>query len=89
VDDVRQGVITARIAAHIGDMVKLGSREKDLEMGRARRDMLWDRQFQIAIDPETARQVRDERAPSDSRVCTMCGDCCALKIIKENIDLAR
>ena len=89
VKDVKQGVITARIAAHIGDMVKLGSREKDLEMGRARRDMLWDRQFEIAIDPETARQVRAERAPSDGRVCTMCGDYCALKIIKENIDLAR
>jgi phosphomethylpyrimidine synthase len=89
VNDVRQGVITARIAAHIGDMVKLGSREKDLEMGRARRDMLWDRQFQIAIDPETAQRVRAERAPFDRRVCTMCGDYCALKIIKENIDLAR
>ncbi len=89
VDDVREGVITARIAAHIGDMVKLGSREKDLEMGRARRDMLWDIQFQIAIDPKTARQVRAERAPTDGRVCTMCGDYCALKIIKENIDLAR
>ncbi len=89
VDDVRQGVITARIAAHIGDMVKLGSREKDLEMGRARRDMLWDRQFQIAIDAETAKQVRAKRSPVDSRVCTMCGDFCALKIIKENIDLVR
>lgn len=89
VDDVRQGVMTARIAAHIGDMVKLNSREKDLEMGRARRDMLWDRQFQIAIDAETAKQVRAKRAPADSRVCTMCGDFCALKIIKENIDLAR
>jgi len=43
----------------------------------------------LALDPETARQVRGERAPSDSRVCTMCGDFCALKIIKENIDLAR
>ncbi len=89
VEDVREGVITARIAAHIGDMVKLGSRENDLEMGRARRDMLWERQFQIAIDPKTARQVRAERAPSDCRVCTMCGDYCALKIIKENIDLSR
>jgi phosphomethylpyrimidine synthase len=58
-------------------------------MGRARRDMLWQKQFQSAIDPETARQVRRDRAPSDDRVCTMCGDDCALKIIKENIDLAR
>lgn len=89
IEDVRQGVITARIAAHIGDMIKNGDRERDLEMGRARRDLLWDRQFEIAIDPETAMQVRRERAPTDSRVCTMCGDYCALKVIKENIDLSR
>lgn len=89
VKDVRQGVVTARIAAHIGDMVKNGTRDLDLEMGRARRDMLWDKQFELALDPETARQVRSARSPSDSRVCTMCGDYCALKIIKENIDLGR
>ncbi|MDD5256507.1 MAG: phosphomethylpyrimidine synthase ThiC [Methanothrix soehngenii] len=89
VEDVRQGVITARIAAHIGDMVKNGARDQDLEMGRARRDMLWEKQFEMALDPETARQVRSERAPSNSMVCTMCGDYCALKIIKENIDLRR
>lgn len=89
VEDVRQGVVTARIAAHIGDMVKNNDRDRDLEMGRARRDMLWEQQFRLAIDPETARRVRAERAPSDKMVCTMCGDYCALKIIKENIDLAR
>jgi phosphomethylpyrimidine synthase len=89
VKDVRQGVVTARIAAHIGDMVKNGTRDQDLAMGRARRDMLWDKQFELALDPETARQVRSARSPSDSRVCTMCGDYCALKIIKENIDLGR
>ena len=71
-----------------GDMVKNNDRVQDLEMGRARRDMLWERQFQLAIDPETAKRVRSERA-SDSMVCTMCGDYCALKIIKENIDLRR
>ena len=48
-------------------------------MGRARRDMLWEKQFQLAIDPETARLVRADRTPSDAEVCTMCGDYCALK----------
>jgi phosphomethylpyrimidine synthase len=89
VEDVRQGVITARIAAHIGDMIKNGSRDKDLAMGRARRDMHWEKQFELALDPVTARKVRSERAPADSRVCTMCGDYCALKIIKESIALER
>ena len=89
VDDVRQGVVTARIAAHVGDMIKNGARDQDLAMGRARRDMLWNEQFDLALDPETARKVRSERAPNDSMVCTMCGDYCALKIIKENIDLRK
>lgn len=89
VEDVKKGVITARIAAHIGDMIKNRDRDSDLAMGRARRDMQWDRQFQLALDPESARQVRASRSPHDSKVCTMCGDYCAMKIIKENIDLAR
>lgn len=89
VEDVRMGTITARIAAHIGDMIKNNDRQKDLDMGRARRDMLWEKQFQLAIDPETAKLIRADRTPSDAEVCTMCGDFCALKIIKENIDLAR
>lgn len=89
VEDVRQGTITARIAAHIGDMIKNNDRDRDLAMGRARRDMLWEKQFQLAIDPETARLIRADRTPSDADGCTMCGDYCALKIIKESIDLAR
>lgn len=88
-EDVRKGVIAARIAAHIGDMIKLGARDKDLEMGRARRDMLWDRQFELAIDPKSARQIREERKPSDRRACTMCGNFCALKIVSENIKLIK
>ena len=86
---MRQGVVTARIAAHVGDMIKNGARDQDLAMGRARRDMLWNEQFDLALAPETAKKVRSERAPSDSMVCTMCGDYCALKIIKENIDLRK
>jgi phosphomethylpyrimidine synthase len=46
VEDVRMGTITARIAAHIGDMIKNNDRQEDLDMGRARRDMLWEKQFQ-------------------------------------------
>ena len=88
-EDIRQGVITARIAAHIGYMIKNGSRERDLAMGRARRDMHWEKQFELALDPMTARKVRSERAPVDSRACTMCGDYCTLKAIKENIVLER
>lgn len=87
--DVREGVMASRIAAHIGDMIKNGSRERDLAMGRARRDMRWEEQFDLAIDPVVARKIRADRSPTDSKVCTMCGDFCAHKIVAENIDLKK
>ncbi|MDF1532806.1 MAG: phosphomethylpyrimidine synthase ThiC [Methanosarcinales archaeon] len=89
VDDVRTGVITSRIAAHIGDMIKLGKRDQDLAMGRARRDLDWEKMYSLAIDPEHARHIRESRAPDDSEACTMCGNYCALKIVRENFDLAK
>jgi len=88
-EDVRTGVITSRIAAHIGDMVKLGKRDQDLAMGRARRDLDWEKMYSLAIDPEYARHIRDSRAPDDTDACTMCGDYCAHKIVRENLNLAK
>jgi phosphomethylpyrimidine synthase len=83
-DEVYEGVISSRIAAHAGDMIKLGRRQADLEMGHARRDLDWERQFQLAINPERARAIRTERSPADSDACTMCGDFCALKIVNRH-----
>lgn len=80
-EEVYEGVISSRIAAHVGDMVKLKKRDADLEMGHARRDLDWERQFQVAINPEHARRIRSERMPADADACTMCGDYCALKIV--------
>jgi phosphomethylpyrimidine synthase len=80
-DEVYEGVISTRIAAHVGDMVKLRKRDADLEMGHARRDLDWERQFALAINPEHARAIRKERLPADADTCTMCGDYCALKIV--------
>lgn len=88
-DDVRQGVITARIAAHIGDMVKNKDRQQDLDMGRARRDLQWEKMYELAIDPKYARSVRDSRSPNDEEACTMCGNYCALKIVKQNFNFER
>jgi phosphomethylpyrimidine synthase len=83
-EEVYEGVMSARIAAHVGDMVKLNSRDADLEMGHARRDLDWERQFAIAINPERARKIRNERSPADADACTMCGDYCALKIVNRH-----
>lgn len=83
-EEVYEGVISSRIAAHVGDMVKLGKRDDDLEMGHARRDLDWERQYAVALNPERARAIRNSRSPADSDACTMCGDYCALKIVSKH-----
>ncbi|HJJ27939.1 MAG TPA: phosphomethylpyrimidine synthase ThiC [Methanocorpusculum sp.] len=84
-EEVYEGVMSSRIAAHVGDMVKLPkTREADLEMGHARRDLDWERQYAVAMNPEHARCIRNSRMPADTDACTMCGDFCALKIVQKN-----
>jgi len=56
-EEVYEGVISSRIAAHVGDMIKLKKRDADLEMGHARRDLDWERQFQLAMNPGRAREI--------------------------------
>ncbi|MCD6386070.1 phosphomethylpyrimidine synthase ThiC [Candidatus Sumerlaeota bacterium] len=81
VEDVRLGVIGARIAAHIGDMEKgyPGAREWDDKLSRAREARDWESMFQLALDPIRPRQYRTERAPKSTDVCTMCGELCSMK----------
>jgi phosphomethylpyrimidine synthase len=78
-EDVRLGVKAAKIAAYVGDMNKYPDRmrERDREMSKARRDMDWEKQFQLALYPEDARAIRASRVPEDSATCTMCGNFCA------------
>jgi phosphomethylpyrimidine synthase len=86
-EDVRTGVMSARLAAHIGDMIKYGKREKDLEMAHARKNLEWGKMYDLALNPELAKEVRASRLPEDKEACTMCGDYCALKIVKANLNL--
>jgi phosphomethylpyrimidine synthase len=81
-EDVREGVIASRIAAHIGDMIKHKERHADKEMSKARRDMKWDTQFSIAIDPERMGEIKRKRGDSDEHSCTMCGKFCANDILR-------
>lgn len=80
-EDVREGVIAARIAAHIGDMIKLKKFDKDKFMAKARRDMRWHEQFSLAIDPERAIEIKAKRGNSEYG-CSMCGRFCANDILK-------
>ncbi len=79
--DVIEGVKVAKVAAHIGDLGKLPERTRvrDLAMSKARRDSDWEGQFKHALFPEDARKMRNDRSPSNSKVCTMCGEFCANK----------
>ncbi len=82
-DDVREGVMAAKVAAHIGDMVKLKKRDRDMAMGKARRDLDWERQFELAITGDTPRKIRAARQPECEESCTMCGKFCASHVVNE------
>lgn len=82
-DDVRQGIIASKIAAHAADIAKgiPYAREIDDRMADARRNLDWEKQFECALDAETAKQIRDSRLPEDdhSDTCSMCGKFCAVR----------
>ena len=83
-EDVKQGVIATRIAAHAGDIAKgvKGASRWDLKMAQSRKKRDWERQIELSLDPELTRQIREESKPHLSDVCTMCGDYCALKLVE-------
>lgn len=85
VEDVREGVIAARIAAHAADVVKgvKGAREWDLQMAKARKALDWEQQIALAIDPQKAARYRQERNASGTEACSMCGDYCAYKVVSQ------
>ncbi|HSH68714.1 MAG TPA: phosphomethylpyrimidine synthase ThiC [Deferrisomatales bacterium] len=86
VEDVREGVIAARIAGHAADLAKgvPGARDWDDAMSRARADLDWEKQIELAMDPARARHRREQSHPANGEVCTMCGDLCAYKTYKES-----
>lgn len=80
-DDVKEGIIAARIAAHAADIAK-GIRDAsdwDYKMSTARKNLDWDGMFRLAIDPEKAKRYRDSAKPEKEDTCSMCGNFCAVK----------
>jgi len=80
-DDMKEGIIAARIAAHAADVAKgiPGAIDWDNAMSKARKDLDWPRMMALAMDPEKAQAYRQSSQPIDEQVCTMCGDLCAVK----------
>lgn len=87
VQDVRDGIMASRIAAHVADIAKglPGAREWDRSMAAARRRLDWKEQEKLCLDPEKFRQVR-ERRTSHTDACSMCGEFCVYKVL-ENLGL--
>lgn len=85
VEDVREGVIATRIAGHAADLARRNRKALgwDLAMSEARRDFDWKRQIELAIDPQKARRYHEEGRSTVEDVCTMCGEFCAMKRVKE------
>ncbi len=84
IEDVRVGVVVTRIAAHAADLAKgiSGASQRDNQMARCRRDLDWEGQMAVAIDPATARTLWEGNASEDGTTCSMCGDFCAIKVIR-------
>jgi phosphomethylpyrimidine synthase len=85
VEEVREGVVATRVAAHSADIVKYGERAlaRDRRMSTARRRLDWREMFEAALDPVMARHMRTHSEDSDRDVCTMCGDLCAIRAFGE------
>lgn len=88
IDDVREGVIAARIAGHAADIAKGLPKAVawDLEMAKARKALDWKKQIELAIDPVKAQAYRDKKNKEDEEACSMCGDYCAVKIVGEYLN---
>lgn len=87
-DDVKEGIIAAKIAAHAADIAKgiPHAAEWDDKMSMARHKLDWNRMFELAIDPEKARLYRESSQPQREDTCTMCGNFCAVKNMNRILD---
>lgn len=88
-EDVRQGIIASRIAAHAGDIVKgvKGAQDWDRKMSMARKKLDWKEQARLSLDPELSRQVHSKHA-SAGAACSMCGEYCAMALMEEYLGVS-
>lgn len=88
VNDVREGIIATKIAAHAADIAKgvPGAIDWDNQMSTARHRLDWNAMFDLAIDPEKARRYRESSKPEKEDTCSMCGNFCAVKNVNRILD---
>ncbi len=83
VEDIKTATITSKIAAHVADVARGGSMERDIAISKARKKLNWEAQFDLCLDPELARKRRKASEPGEEDVCSMCGEYCAIKITND------
>jgi phosphomethylpyrimidine synthase len=83
VEDVKEGLIASKLAAHAADVARGRGLERDLRMAQARKALDWEGMFKEALDPEKARKYRTRGMTKETEGCSMCGDVCAIKILKD------
>ena len=90
-EDVREGVMASRIAAHAADIAKgvTGAIEWDNEMARRRKALDWKGQIELSIDPDRSRKLRESSLPKESDVCSMCGEFCSMKGVSQYLKKSR
>jgi len=89
IQDVKEGVIASRIAAHAGDIAKgvKGAKEWDEQMSRARKSLDWKTQAELSLDPGLSRQIH-ARIPASGATCSMCGKYCAMAIVDKYLGIS-
>jgi len=84
IEDVKEGVIVSKLAAHAADIAKgvKGAMEKDIQMAKCRKALDWNGQIALSLNPEKVKEWRAEIPPTESEVCSMCGEFCAIRTVE-------
>ena len=84
IEDVKEGVIVSKLAAHAADIAKgiKGALDADIEMARCRKALDWNGQIALSLNPDKVREWRAEVPPTESEVCSMCGEFCAIRTVE-------
>jgi len=91
IEDVREGVIATRIAGHAADIARGNKKaiQRDMDMSKARKAFDWERQIELSIDPEKAKRYHEEGKSGEKDACTMCGEFCAIKRVKDFFEIPK
>ncbi len=86
IDDVKEGTIASKIAAHAADIARGIDLDVDHSISKARKELDWDKMFDKVVDPDKAKKFRKKKNLSDEEACSMCGDVCAIKMVNKYLN---